>query len=139
MKPGAVVAAVPADQGNLPGLTWPAGENFPSPAGSETQIELGDEQMKREGFLVRENHIGKTVLVDVGKAQPVVAALSVHEGRVGRQRKRQPLPGLLLFGPGKDRVLRFIGDDEFAAPVAIHVAQTRAAVPKTFGGAPIHS
>ena len=57
LKPGAVVAAVAGDEGNFCGIAAPARQHFPCPAGAKAQIQLGDEQVQREGLFVGENDV----------------------------------------------------------------------------------
>ena len=80
----------------------------------------------RIAFLIGEKDIVVAVFVDVHESQTVVLAFSVDDGCAVRQREGQFHPPFIR--PVKDRLFLVVADNQFAAAIAVQIAQPHTAV-----------
>src|SRR2546427_11199275 len=111
LKPDAMIRlrAAGHNHANLAGFTAFAARDFESPAALPAEPALwgGDEQMQGELLLVRENRVVEAVVVDIHKAQAVVASSLIDDRHAAGQREGKFLPRLLGLRPREDAVLLF--------------------------------
>ena len=84
--------------------------------------------MERISFLVGKNDIGKTVFIHIHEPQAIVAAQSIYDRGIWRQRVAEPIPALVLFRPPEDSVLGFVANEQLAQAIAIQVAKAHATI-----------
>ena len=132
LEPDSVVSvrATAHDHRQVPRRAACAAADLKCPAAFPTQPALrsGDEQVQSKLPLVRKYDVVVAVVIDVNETQAVVTALRINDGAFRWQSIGQSFPGMLFFRPGESRVLRFIGDHQFASAIVVQIAQAHAAI-----------
>ena len=101
-----------------------------APAGRPAEAGLDGlgPEVNRVFLFVGEEEVVEAVAVEIDEAEAVVVARGVHEGDTGRQGVGEFLPSALAVGPREDGGLLVVADEEFAAAIAVEIAEADATV-----------